>query len=102
MYLDLVYSPMIQSFGNGETEKVFNQQWSKRLPNEIQRRAFIKLLLLDSAESIQDLRVPPSNSLENLKGQQSTEYSIRINRQWRICFRFDRGHAYDVRIEDYH
>ena len=57
--------------------------------------------MIDSAESLIDLRVPPSNALERLKGTRSMEYSIRINRQWRICFRFDEGDAYDVRIEDY-
>ena len=93
---------MIRSFKDKETERVFNQKYSRRLPRNIQGRALVKLLLLDSAETVDDLRNPPANHLERLKGDRSGEYSIRINRQWRLCFRFENGSAQDVSIEDYH
>ena len=93
---------MIRSFKDKETEKVFHQLRSRQLPPDIQARALVKLLMVDSAEVIQDLAVPPSNMLEKLKGNRSEQHSIRINRQWRICFRFQEGDAYDVGIEDYH
>ena len=93
---------MIQSFGDKETERVFRQQWSRKLPQDIQQRALVKLLLLDSAESEHDLRSPPGNRLERLRGDRSEQFSIRINDQWRICFRFADGNAYDVSIDDYH
>jgi proteic killer suppression protein len=93
---------VIKSFADRETQRVFDQQWSTKLPRDIQPRALKKLLLLDAAESEMDLRSPPSNRLESLKGNRRGELSIRINRQWRICFRFRDGNAYDVRIEDYH
>ena len=93
---------MIRSFKDKETERVFNQEYSRRLPRDIQGRALVKLLLLDSAETVDDLRNPPANHLERLKGDRSGEYSIRINRQWRLCFRFEDGSAQDVAIEDYH
>ena len=93
---------MILSFRDKETERVYRQQWSTRLPGDIQSRALRKLLLLDAAESEADLRSPPGNRLERLKGDRAGEFSIRVNRQWRICFRFRDGHARDVGIEDYH
>lgn len=93
---------MIQSFSDRETEVIFNGQRSKRLPNDIQKRALTKLLMIAAAESEMDLRSPPSNHLEKLRGDRRTEMSVRINRQWRICFRFEGGNAYDVGIEDYH
>ena len=93
---------MIRSFKDNETERIHNQQWSTRLPRDIQPRALIKLLLLAAAESELDLRNPPGNRFERLKGERSGECSMRINRQWRICFRFHDGHAWDVGIEDYH
>ena len=93
---------MIRSFGDNETEGVYRQKLSKKLPHDIQRRALNKLLLLDAAETAEDLRAPPANHLEQLKGSRAGEYSIRINRQWRVCFRFENGNAYDVQIEDYH
>lgn len=93
---------MIQSFKDRETERVFHQQLSRRLPPEIQSRALHKLLLLDAAESENDLRSPPANHLEQLKAERVGELSIRINDQWRICFRFEGGNAYEVGIEDYH
>ena len=93
---------MIRSFKDKETERVFNQEYSRRLPRDIQGRALVKLLLVDSAETVDDLRNPPANHLERLKGDRSGEYSIRINRQRRLCFRFENGSAQDVSIEDYH
>ena len=93
---------MIKSFKDPEAERVFQQQFSKRLPRDIQARAFQKMLLLDAAEDERDLRIPPANHLERLHGNRAGELSIRVNRQWRLCFRFVDGHAYGVSIEDYH
>jgi len=73
-------------------------KWSK----DVQRQALRKLLLIDAAETVEDLRVPPGNRLERLKGARSGQYSIRINDQWRICFKWSRGNAIDVEIVDYH
>lgn len=93
---------MIRSFRDKQTELIFYQHKVKGFPSEIQSRALIKLMMIDSADSISDLRAPPSNMLEKLKGKRSKEYSVRINRQWRICFRFENGDAFNVKIEDYH
>jgi toxin HigB-1 len=93
---------VIQSFADRETERLFNQLLSRRFPPHIQKRALTKLLLLDAAETENDLRSPPSNHLEQLKGTRSGQMSIRINDQWRICFRFEGGNAHNVGIEDYH
>lgn len=93
---------MIRSFKDKETEGIYGQQRSKRLLPEIQSRALIKMMMLDSAEGLLDLQSPPSNRLEKLDGDRIGEYSIRINRQWRLCFRFQNGDAFDVGIEDYH
>ena len=93
---------MIRSFGDRETEKVFERERSRKLPTDVQRRAHRKLLLVDAAEALDDLRVPPGNRLERLFGQRAGQYSIRVNQQWRICFRWSRGDAYDVEITDYH
>jgi len=93
---------MIKSFKDKEAEKIFDQQKSKKLPGEIQARALKKLIIFDSAVTENDLRVPPSNHFEHLKGYRKGESSIRINEQWRLCFRFEEGNAYDVSIEDYH
>ena len=93
---------MIKSFSDKETEKVFNREFSVRLPTEIQRNAMRKLWVLDASVSLNDLRVPPSNHLEKLSGKRKAEYSIRVNDQWRICFSWKNGDAYDVKIEDYH
>ncbi len=93
---------MIKSFKDKETEKIFNQEYSKKLPKQIQYRALKKLILLNIAESENDLIVPPSNHFEHLKGKRNNECSIRINAQWRICFRFKNGNVYDAGIEDYH
>jgi proteic killer suppression protein len=93
---------MIKSFKDKETEKIFNQEYSTKLPEQIQYRSLKKLILLNSAESEIDLIVPHSNHFEHLKGNRSGECSIRINDQWRICFRFENGNAYNAGIEDYH
>jgi len=93
---------MIKSFTDTETEKVFNQERSKKLPWEIQKRALVKLLFIESATSEEDLLNPPSNRFEHLKGKLKNYCSIRINNQWRIIFKFIDGEAYEVSIVDYH
>ena len=93
---------MIKSFGNKETEKIWNGQRSKKLPNEIQEIARRKLRMLNNSQDIQDLRIPPSNRLEKLRGNLKDFYSIRINKQWRIIFIWENGNAFQVEIMDYH
>lgn len=93
---------MIQSFADRETELVYNQKLSRRLPNTIQRVALRKLMMIDNAKSLNDLRIPPNNRLEALHGDREGQYSIRINDQWRICFSMNDGHFYNVEIVDYH
>lgn len=93
---------MIRSFASKETEKLFRRQFSRRLPSTIQRRARIKLEILDAAEKLEDLRIPPSNHLERLSGDREGQHSIRINSQWRVCFEWFEGDAYDVEVVDYH
>jgi proteic killer suppression protein len=93
---------MIRSFACRETERLFNDETSRRLPAQIQRVARRKLLLLHQARRLDDLRVPPGNRLEALKGDRAGQQSIRINDQWRICFRWQTEDAFDVEIVDYH
>jgi len=93
---------VIKSFKCRETERIYNQIQSKKLPHQIQRLALRKLQVLDYATDINDLRIPPSNHLEMLRGNRKGQRSIRINKQWRICFQWKQGHAYDVEITDYH
>ncbi len=94
---------MIVSYLSKETEKIFNGNVSRDYPNDIQRTALRKLLLIDAATSINDLRTPPGNRLEKLSGDRSDQYSIRINDQWRICFIWtEENNAMDVEIVDYH
>jgi proteic killer suppression protein len=93
---------MIQSFADGETELVYNQEFSRRLPNAIQKVALRKLMMIDNAKSLNDLRIPPSNHLEALHGDREGQYSIRINDQWRISFLMNEGLFYNVEIVDYH
>ncbi|VAW43150.1 Toxin HigB [hydrothermal vent metagenome] len=93
---------MIRSFASKETERLFRRQFSRKLPHDIQRRARVKLEIIDAADKLEDLRIPPSNHLEKLSGQRQGQHSIRINNQWRICFRWRNGDAYDVEIVDYH
>ncbi|MCH8339627.1 MAG: type II toxin-antitoxin system RelE/ParE family toxin [Chloroflexi bacterium] len=93
---------MIKSFADRDTERIFRGQRARRLPITIRKRAERKLLVLNAVENIQVLRVPPGNRLERLKGKRSGQYSIRINDQWRVCFVWRGGHAYEVEITDYH
>lgn len=93
---------MIKSFRSGETEKIWNGVLSKRLPQDIQQIARRKLRMLNNARSLSDLRVPPANRLEALKGSRSGQHSIRVNDQWRICFHWVDGDAANVEIVDYH
>jgi len=93
---------MIKSFGNKETEKIWNGKRSKKLPNEIQEIGRRKLRMLNNSVVIQDLRVPPSNRLEKLGGNLKDFYSIRINKQWRIIFKWENGNAFQTEITDYH
>ena len=85
-----------------ETEKIFNRLLSRKLPQNIQHLARRKLVILDAAAELNVLRVPPGNRLEALKGDRKGQHSIRINDQWRICFKWKTGDAYDVEITDYH
>jgi len=93
---------MIKSFKCKETEKIFRGRTSRKIPSEIQRRAFFKLYSIESSNEIIDLKTPPSNNLEQLKGDRKGQYSIRINDQFRICFRWLDNSAFDVEIVDYH
>jgi len=93
---------MIKSFKSKETEKIFNREYSLKLPSDIQRVALRKLLMIDSALTINDLRVPPANHLEQLKGERQEQHSIRINEKWRVCFKWHNGDAYDIEIINYH
>ena len=93
---------MIRTFGNKETERLFNRESVNRFPPPVRRPALRRLLLLDAAESLDDLRVPPGNRLEKLHGDREGQYSIRVNDQWRVCFRWHAGDAHEVEIADYH
>ena len=93
---------LITGFRSQATERVWRGRRSHRLPEEIQWTARRKLRYLDAAGRLEDLRVPPGNRLEALTGDRDGQHSIRINRQWRICFRWRAGNAFDVEIVDYH
>lgn len=93
---------MIKSFGDKEAEKIFQRQFSRKLPQNIQRKARQKLLMLDAAVELDNLLIPPGNKLEALKDDRQGQHSIRINDQWRICFVWKDGDAYGVEIVDYH
>jgi toxin HigB-1 len=93
---------VIQSFADSETERFYTTGRSRRFPPEIRARAAMRLTQIDAAPQIEDLKQPPSNRLEALKGDRKGQWSIRINDQWRVCFRFAKGDAYDVAIVDYH
>ena len=94
---------MIKSFADKETEKVYNQIFSKKLPHNIQRVALRKLIMIDNAGCLEDLTVPPANRLEALHGDREGQYSIRINDQYRICFSIEgRNDFLQVEIVDYH
>ena len=93
---------MIKSFRDQDTERLFQRQRVRKFGPAVQRIALRKLLILDAAGQIGDLRVPPGNRLKKLRGDRAGQYSIRVNDQWRICFRWHAGDAYDVEIVDYH
>jgi len=93
---------MIRSFKDKETEKVFARTFSRKLPHDIQQTAYRKLRMLNNSIDLEDLRLPPANRLEKLKGDREGQYSIRVNRQWRVCFEWSDGDAYNVEINDYH
>lgn len=93
---------MIQSFANKETELIYHQEFSRRLPQAIQKVALRKLMMIDNAKSLNDLRIPPNNRLEPLHGDREGQYSIRINDLWRICFTMTDNQFYNIEIVDYH
>jgi proteic killer suppression protein len=93
---------MISSFKDAETQKVWNRQFSKKLPRDIQRTALRKLSMIHNSINLEDLRIPSGNCLEQLHGNRKGQYSIRINEQWRICFGWNNENAFDVEIVDYH
>lgn len=93
---------MIRSFADRDTEQLFNREPVRRLPADLQRSLLRELLILDAAERLADLRIPPRNRLEKLKGDRAGQHSVRVNDQWRICFRWASGSAYDVAVTDYH
>ena len=93
---------MIRSFLDEETQRVFQRERSKKIPPAVQRIGLRKLVMLDAAESLNDLRVPPGNQLKKLRAGRAARYSIRINDQWRVCFRWEQGDAFEVEITDYH
>jgi len=93
---------MIKSFKDKETKKIFNRQFSKKIAENIQRAAMKKLWMLDAAPDLDSLRIPPSNYLEQLSHNREGQFSIRINKQWRICFEWIENNAYNVEIIDYH
>lgn len=93
---------MILSFRDRETERIWTGRRSRKLPNDIQDKALVKLRMLNRAKRLGDLQVPPGNRLEALRGSRVGQHSIRINDQWRICFRWNEGGPSDVEIVDYH
>ncbi len=97
-----IVTSMIRSFADAETERFYTTGKSRRLPTEIRARAAMRLTQLDAASRVEDLRLPPSNRLEALKHDRAGQWSIRVNDQWRVCFRFDNGDAFDVEIVDHH
>ena len=103
IYTSFVYIVfMIRSFADKETEKVYNQFFSRKLPQSIQSLALRKLIMIDNAGCLEDLRVPPANHLEKLSGDRKGQYSIRINDQYRICFAVEGNNFFNVEIVDYH
>lgn len=96
------YPVVIRSYRNKDTQAVAERRRVRRLPEDIQRRAQRKLMILNNATNVNDLRVPPGNRLEALSGDRDGQHSVRINDQWRICFVWSDGNAYEVEIVDYH
>ena len=97
-----MFRSVIGTLEDGETERFYRTGKSRRMPSEIRNRAAMRLLQLNAATRIKDLRLPPSNRLEQLLGDRAGHWSIRINDQWRLCFRFENGDAFDVAIVDCH
>jgi len=93
---------MIKAFADAETQRFYTTGKTRRFPPDILKRAIKRLTQLDAATLLEDLHMPPSNHLEALTGDRTGKWSIRINDQWRLCFRFKNGEAYDVEIVDYH
>ena len=93
---------MIKSFGDRDTERLFARESVRRYPAELRRAMLRKLVAVDAAEGLDDLRVPPGNRLEKPRGDRAGQHSIRVNDQWRVCFAWRDGDAYDVSIVDYH
>ena len=93
---------MIKTFADKQTEKVWNREFSKKLPTDIQKVARRKLIMVHAASVLSDLKIPLQNKLEKLSKDRKGQHSIRINHQWRVCFRFEKGDAYEVEIVDYH
>jgi proteic killer suppression protein len=93
---------VIRSFADRATERLFARESPRRYPADLQRVMLRKLVLIDAAERLEDLRVPPGNRVENLQGDRAGQHSIRVNDQWRVCFRWDGADAYDVELLDYH
>jgi toxin HigB-1 len=93
---------MIKSFKDKETEKVYSREASRKLPADIQQGALRKLRMINNAKNLNDLRIPPANNLEKLEGDRKGQYSVRINDQWRICFKWKDSDAHEVEIVDYH
>jgi proteic killer suppression protein len=100
--LYVTIADVIRSFRDKETERIWKRQRVRKLDDHTQRIALRKLLILDAAEVLGDLRVPPGNRLEKLKGDRAGSYSIRVNQQWRICFKWSDKGAEDVELVDYH
>jgi proteic killer suppression protein len=100
--LALLILPVIQSFADAETEKIYQGFVSRRLPQNLQQVMHRKLVLMNAVTRLDDLRVPPGNRLEALKGNRKGQYSIRVNQQWRICFFWMESGPADVEIVDYH
>jgi proteic killer suppression protein len=93
---------VIKSFADKATQKIYQREFVKRLPREVQQAGLRKLRMLNNAQSLRDLRSPPGNWLEKLKGDRAGQYSMRINDQWRVCFSWRENDAYEVEITDYH
>ena len=93
---------MIKTFKCKETHKVYKREFSKKLPQDIHRTAYKKLLMIDASIDVDDLKIPPANRLEKLSGNRDGQHSIRINKQYRICFVLENGFAFNVEIVDYH
>lgn len=93
---------MVRTFRDKSTAALFVGKPAKKIPPQIRKRAREKLDMVDQAQSLEDLRVPPANRLDTLKGERADQHSIRINDQWRLCFRWDDGDAFEVEITDYH